>query len=106
MDKLAEIITFDTEVGRYRLTRRERYRLAILHGARDAVAAQLAHRPAALAKTGTGFSADWLEQHFDAAGKQIQPFSYYFSSNRGSLAPETIQAPTGAQLASRARRAA
>lgn len=106
MDKLAEIITFDTEVGRYRLTRRERYRLAILHGASDAVAAQFAHRPDALAVTGTGFSADWLEQHFDAAGRQIRTFSYYFTSNRARIEPEIIQAPTGSQSASRERRAA
>lgn len=71
MADLDELVLFDTEYGRYKITRRERRRLAVLHGLPDATAAQLAHGPAPFpGPAAEGFSADYLAGLYDAAGRK------------------------------------
>lgn len=68
-----QVVTFDTEIARYLVTRKERFRLAILHGLPDAKAAELAHGPEGIGiyRYDYCMSADWLADHFDADGKVI-----------------------------------
>lgn len=72
--RMDEVITFDTDAGRYQLTRRERIRLAILQGIPDAKARELGFRPRSIPGIGPehGFSADYLTDHFDAQGNTIK----------------------------------
>jgi len=70
-----EIILFHTQWGKYPVTRRERYRLGILHGMTEAQARQVAYgggeiqagsvRPDA----GRSYSADHLARLFDQDGR-------------------------------------
>lgn len=70
MPRLDELILFDTEWGRYKITRRERHRLAILHGLPDAKAAELAHRADPVPGPARhGFSADYLADAYTPDGR-------------------------------------
>ena len=73
-----EIITFDTEWGRYLCTRAERYRTAILQGAGEAQARHLAYSPPTYSTRATSatFSADFLAEQFDLNGKSIRTANY------------------------------
>lgn len=67
--RMTEVITFDTEWGRYRITRAERIRLAILHGLPDAKARELGFRPRSVPGPATEtFSADFLAEHYSPCG--------------------------------------
>lgn len=69
--RLDEVITFNTDAGRYKVTRRERIRTAILHGIPDSKARELGFAPRSMpgANPVHTFSADYLADHFDADGR-------------------------------------
>ncbi len=87
LDARQEIITFNTQWGRYPVIRAERYRLAVLHRLAEAEARRLAYggdrieRPAVGARPATTYSADILFRRFDADGRE-RP-----AADRGPILP-------------------
>lgn len=88
--RMTEVITFDTEWGKYRITRRERIRLAILHGLPDAKARELGFRPRTIPGPATEtFSADFLADHYSPNGvtTKVPPFPHEQLPHRSVRAP-------------------